>query len=97
MKQAAEQQRIAGLLRTLCENELSDDAMICHDGGFRYGGDFMSMEPELRPDDSVLPDADRRLLLEAGFIEECNEEAGRPGDFRVTQRGRQFAYRDLLS
>jgi hypothetical protein len=87
-----ENQRIAGLLRALCEAELSDDAMICHDGGFRYSGDFMSMEQDFIEPAAILDGAGYRLCLDHGYIEEVSPALGRPGGFRVTERGRAVAY-----
>ena len=84
--------QLAGLLRTLCEAELSDDAMICHDGGFRYSGDFMTMEQDLIEPAGILDPADYRALLAQGYIEELSPTLGRSGGFRVTARGRALAY-----
>lgn len=92
-----EQRRLARLLRVLCEGQLGDDGMICHDGGFRYGGDFMSMESVLDSDVDVLSEADCRTLLQSGYLEAYEDETGRSGGLRVTERGRHFAYRDDLS
>lgn len=91
-RQNHENGRLANLLRTLCEAELSDDEMICHDGGFRYAGDFMSMEQDLIEPAAILDEADYRALLERGYIEEISPYLGRSGGFRVTERGRALAY-----
>jgi hypothetical protein len=87
-----ENQHLVTLLRRLCEAELSDDAMICHDGGFRYSGDFMSMEQDLIEPAAILGDAEYEALLERGHIEEVSPELGRAGGFRVSVEGRRVAY-----
>jgi hypothetical protein len=87
-----ETERLATLLRQLCEAELVDDEFICHDGGFRYSGDFMTMEQELLEPTSLLDDVDYRHLLELGYVEEIEPSAGRSAGFRVTDRGRALAF-----
>ncbi|HLT19819.1 MAG TPA: hypothetical protein VKZ96_10205 [Thermomicrobiales bacterium] len=91
-RQNHENGRLASLLRTLCEAELSDDEMICHDGGFRYAGDFMSMEQDLIEPAAMLDERDYRVLIDGGYIEEISPSLGRSGGFRVTPRGRALAY-----
>lgn len=83
---------LAVAIRRLCEAEIVDDQMICHDGGFRYTGDFMSMEEPVLEAVDLLPDETYRELLESGYIEEIDPAAGRAGGFRVTERGRQAAF-----
>ncbi len=82
----------SALLRRLCEAELSDDVMICHDGGFRYSGDFMSMEQNLIEPASILDDSQYQELLELGIVEETSSTQGRAGGFQVTEAGRRVAY-----
>lgn len=96
MSQINQQHRMAALLRTLCERGLSDDEMICHDGGYRFSGDFMSMEDTVSARNIELSEAERRALLDAGFIEITGDETGRPVELRVTERGRQFAYLEFI-
>jgi hypothetical protein len=66
--------------------------MICHDGGFRYSGDLMSMEQELIEPAAMLGEAEYETLLECGYVEEVSAEFGRAGGFRVSAEGRRVAY-----
>lgn len=91
-RQHHETERLAALLRRLCEAELADDAMICHDGGFRYVGDFMTMERDLLEPAPLLDEDDYQRLLDAGYVEEVDPASGRAGGFRVTERGRELAF-----
>ena len=63
--------------------------MICHDGGFRYSGDFMSMESGVIEPASLLSSDEQRVLLERGFIEMLDAEES--PSVRVTDAGRAFA------
>ncbi len=83
-------------LRLLCEAELAGDSMICHDGGFRYSGDFMSMEQDLIAPAGFLDQGAYQDLLENGYIEEVSPVIGRPGGFRVTELGRKVAHDEEL-
>lgn len=74
------------LVRTLLEAETGEDSMICHDGGFRYSGDFMSMESNVVEPAAFLTPDERRLLLDHGYIETV------PDGVRVTDSGRDFAF-----
>lgn len=85
-------EHLAAKIRRLCEAEIVDDQMICHDGGFRYSGDFMSLEEPALNRAELLTDDEYRELLAAGYVEELDQSAGRAGGFRVTQRGRQAAF-----
>lgn len=92
MKQA-ETSEIRRLLRALCEAETdSGDEMICHDGGFHYGGDFATMDHALIEPAAILSDEDYVKFRSAGYIEEIDPRAGRAGGFRVTREGRDIAY-----
>lgn len=84
--------KLADLIRRLCEAEIVGDQMICHDGGFRYSGDFMSLEEPALNRAELLTDDEYRELLDAGYIEELEPSAGRAGGFRVTERGRHVAF-----
>lgn len=70
----------------LLEVETGEDSMICHDGGFHYAGDFMSMESDVIEPASILGVADRQELLALGFIEEQSDQPA----VRVTDAGRRF-------
>lgn len=83
--------RLVAVLRGLCEAGLADDQMICHDGGYRFEGDFMSMEDGLE-DAPIVDDATYGELLREGYIEELDTTAGRAGGFRVTDHGRRVAF-----
>lgn len=83
---------IRAALQRLCEAELAGDTMICHDGGFRYTGDFMSMEQDILEPAPLIPDALYTRLLNAGYVEEIDPLAGRSAGFRVTDRGRAVAF-----
>ncbi|MEZ4523253.1 MAG: hypothetical protein R3A46_16660 [Thermomicrobiales bacterium] len=80
-----ENERLAILLTRLLEAETGEDAMICHDGGFRYAGDFMSMEMGLVEPASFIDEEDSRLLKSRGFIVDS------PDGIQVTDAGRRFA------
>ncbi len=90
-REHAPNRQYAELLKSLCEAELADDSMICHDGGYRFAGDFMSMEEGLAPP-AIVDDEIYRSLLSEGYIEEVEPALGRSGGFRVTELGRQLAY-----
>lgn len=64
--------------------------MICHDGGFRYAGDFMSMESDLIEPASILSPDDRRDLAARGYI--TTEADGDIVMTHVTDAGRAFAF-----
>ena len=62
--------------------------MICHDGGFRYSGDFMSMESEVMEPVGFLSSEDLQRLRERGLV----TGTGEVGGIRVTDAGRRVAY-----
>ncbi len=81
-----EKRGLAELVRSLLEIEAGEDAMICHDGGFHYAGDFMSLEPDLIEPAALISPDERRRLLDHGYIEIV------PDGVRVTDAGRKFAF-----
>lgn len=91
-RQNAETREIREALQRLCEAELAGDTMICHDGGFRYSGDFMSMEQEILEPAPLVSDTLYTRLLDAGYIEELDPHTGRAAGFKVTDRGRAVAF-----
>ena len=82
-----ENERLARALRLLLDAETGEDSMICHDGGFRYSGDFMSMEAGIVESATLVGGDDLRELLRRGFVEDTDGEAA----LRVTETGRRFA------
>lgn len=77
-------------LRRLCEYETpQSNEMLCHDGGYRYAGDFESLELTPLNAPELLAGAHYPELLRLGFIEET------PDGFRVTARGRDAAFSDV--
>ena len=72
----------------LLEAETGEDPMICHDGGFRYAGDFMSMESEVVEPVSLIAPEDLQRLRERGFVTGTGEADG----VRVTDAGRRLVY-----
>ena len=80
------------LLRRLLEAETGEDSMICHDGGFHYSGDFMSMENEVVEPVSILTSEERRELIARGYIAyTAGQDSTRVS---VTDEGREFALGD---
>ena len=80
---------IATILRRLCEFEMPQgNEMLCHDGGFRYGGDFESLELTPLNAPALIVGEHYQTLLRLGYIEETSD------GFRVTDRGRAVAYAD---
>jgi hypothetical protein len=74
-------------LRRLCEYELPQgNEILCHDGGFRYGGDFESLELTPLNAPQLVAGEHYPTLLRLGYIEETVD------GFRVTERGRALAY-----
>lgn len=79
--------QIVETLRKLCEYETpQSNELLCHDGGYRYAGDFESLEltPLNAPELLVGPLYPE--LLRLGYVEETAE------GFKVTERGRAVAY-----
>lgn len=62
--------------------------MICHDGGFRYSGDFMSMESEIIEPAGFLSPDDVERLRNRGFVTGSSAS----GAIQVTDAGRRLAY-----
>ncbi len=90
-----ENRHLRDLLRRLLEAETGEDSMICHDGGFRYSGDFMSMESALVEPASILTSEERHALIARGYIApSAGEESATIG---VTDEGRNFALGDSAS
>jgi hypothetical protein len=76
-------------LRRLCEYETPQgNEMLCHDGGYRYAGDFESLELTPLNAPELLAGPYYGELLRLGYIEET------PDGFRVTARGRAAAFED---
>jgi hypothetical protein len=87
-----ENNRLKNLLRRLLEAETGEDSMICHDGGFRYSGDFMSMESETIEPVSIMTLDERRELFDRGYIELSTGEGSTA--VCVTEAGRTFTFGD---
>lgn len=88
-----ESPEIIAVLRRLSEYETENaDAMTCYDGGYRYVGDFASMEvTPLESIDDIVGEH-RDLLLESGYIEEAEPGSTHSGRYRLTDLGRQVAH-----
>ena len=81
-----ETERRVRVLRLLLEAEMGDDSMICRDGGFRYSGDFVSMEMNIVEPTFLIDADDLQELLRRGFVEVIEGDTAT----RVTDAGRHF-------
>jgi hypothetical protein len=76
---------MVALLRLLLEAEMGGDAMTCHDGGFHYAGDFMSMEQNSIIQPSVVSPDDLAELRRRRYVEPSEDGTA----YRVTEAGRR--------
>ncbi|CAN5561774.1 hypothetical protein BH23CHL2_BH23CHL2_26200 [soil metagenome] len=84
-----EYRRLASLLQRLLQAETGDDGMICHDGGFRYTGDFMSMDSGIVEPAALIGPEDIQQLQRLGLITGSGPDGG---EIRVTEAGRRLAF-----
>lgn len=82
------------MLKRLLHAETGDDGMICHDGGFRYTGDFMSMESEIVEPAGLIGPDDIQQLQRLGLITGSGADGG---EIRVTEAGRRLVFEESSS